>query len=165
MNRKGARRYSTGDIKIGPTNNSNGNNSSRANSPNNSSRSTNTPRNSSSRPGPPSLRKKTSSILARANSFQGNSVSSQKTKKVKKTSVYSFNLSKDEEKLETQLISQRSKSMRRSPGPDPRELRSRVPRKNISQDIDKMVTSMRMTNIDACCNYTCGVICMCFLCV
>jgi hypothetical protein len=153
MPKKGyiSRRFSTGDIKIDPTVNGGGNNNnvrsirgaggggSRHDSPLNSAATT--PRKYSSQrgasPGPPSLRKKGPSILARANSFQG--MNKQNTKKVSKTSVYSFNLTKEHEKLEAELVSKRSKSIRRYPGPEARELRTQFPSKRISSDIDKMV--------------------------
>jgi len=154
MSRKGtvSRRFSTGDIKIYPTGNSGGNNSqpsslrragggSRHNSPPNSA--SKSPRNkfnqrgSGRSPSPSPLRKKTPSVLSRANSFQGLSTK-QSTKKVSRVSVNNFNLSKDQEKLEEDLIQRRSKSIRKHPGPEARELRTRFPSKHISSDIDKM---------------------------
>lgn len=149
MTKKGSsigRRFSTGDIKVVPledgTNTSSLHSSLRGGRVNSGSKHTspvNTARESISSAQTSIRNKAPTMMMSRANSFQGINQQNSSKKKMKKESVYAFNLSKEQEKLEAELILKKSKNMRKNPGPEARVLKTKFPKTRTSTEIDKMV--------------------------
>ena len=138
-----SRRFSTGDLRIKPTDSYNAKSkgiktayTSRQNSPKFSTRSNN---NSSRRRSYDKISPNSSPFpRAKKLSARGNRTDDNKFKVCKKP-VFAYPLSKSQEQLEEELIKKQSHNIRKNPGVDARELRTRFPRRGIAANTDKMV--------------------------